>query len=79
VRSFCSSYASSKTVRPEKGMLLLAMVLCGLLASVVAVVAFSSNSARAGATLPPNFARSQVVGGLAGLQPWRSRPTVGCS
>jgi glucose/arabinose dehydrogenase len=41
------------------------MVLCGLLASVVAVLAFSSNSARAGATLPPNFARSQLVGGLA--------------
>jgi glucose/arabinose dehydrogenase len=69
VRSFCSSYASSKAVRCEKGILgglLLAMVLfCGLLASVVAVLAFSSNSARAGATLPPNFARSQVVGGLA--------------
>src|SRR5215217_6408544 len=36
-----------------------------LLATVVAVVAFSFNSARAGATLPPNFARSQLVGGLA--------------
>jgi glucose/arabinose dehydrogenase len=68
VRSFCSSYASSKAVRSEKGIpggLLLAMVLCGLLASVVAVLAFSSNSARGAATLPPNFARSQVVGGLA--------------
>jgi glucose/arabinose dehydrogenase len=41
------------------------MVLCALLATVVAVVAFSFNSARAGATLPPNFARSQLVGGLA--------------
>src|SRR5687768_2052633 len=41
------------------------MVLCALLASVVAVVAFSANSARGAATLPPNFARSQVVGGLA--------------
>jgi glucose/arabinose dehydrogenase len=68
VRSFCSSYASSKTVRTDKGILgglLLAMVLCALLASVVAVLAFSSNSARGAATLPPNFARSQVVGGLA--------------
>jgi glucose/arabinose dehydrogenase len=41
------------------------MVLCALLASFVAVLAFSSNSARGAATLPPNFARSQVVGGLA--------------
>jgi glucose/arabinose dehydrogenase len=41
------------------------MVLCTLLASVVAVLAFSANSARGVATLPPNFARSQVVGGLA--------------
>jgi glucose/arabinose dehydrogenase len=41
------------------------MVLFALLATVVAVVAFSFNSARAGATLPPNFARSQLVGGLA--------------
>jgi glucose/arabinose dehydrogenase len=68
VRSFHSSYASSRTVRSEKGNpggLLLAMVLCGLLACVVAVLVFSANSARAGATLPPNFARSQVVGGLA--------------
>jgi glucose/arabinose dehydrogenase len=68
VRSFCSSYTGSKTVRSEEGILgglLLAMVLCGLMASVVAVVAFSANSARGAATLPPNFARSQVVGGLA--------------
>ena len=41
------------------------MVLCSLVACVVAVVAFPLNTARAGATLPPNFARSQVVGGLA--------------
>src|SRR5215203_1094799 len=41
------------------------MVLCTLLASVVAVLVFFANSARAVATLPPNFARSQVVGGLA--------------
>jgi glucose/arabinose dehydrogenase len=41
------------------------MVLCALLASVVAVFAFSFNTARAGASLPANFARSQVVGGLA--------------
>jgi glucose/arabinose dehydrogenase len=47
------------------GGLLLAMVLCTLLASVVVVLAFFANSARTGATLPPNFARSQVVGGLA--------------
>jgi glucose/arabinose dehydrogenase len=68
VRSFQSSYARSQTVRSEKeilGGLLLAMVICALLASVVAVLAFSANSARGAATLPPNFARSQVVGGLA--------------
>src|SRR5829696_7421028 len=68
VRTLDSSYTSSETVRSEKeisGGLLLAMVLCELFASVVAVVAFSANTARAGATLPPNFARSQVVGGLA--------------
>jgi glucose/arabinose dehydrogenase len=68
VRILNTSYISSETVRSEKGIpggLLLAMVLCALLASVVAVLAFSFNTARAGATLPPNFARSQVVGGLA--------------
>src|SRR5215211_246657 len=68
MRSFHSSYASSRTVRSERGMpggVLLAMVLCALLASVVAVLVFCANSARAGAALPPNFARSQVVGGLA--------------
>jgi len=41
------------------------MVFCALLASVVAVLALSANFARGAATLPPNFARSQVVGGLA--------------
>jgi glucose/arabinose dehydrogenase len=41
------------------------MLLCALLASVVAVVAFSANSAQGAATLPPNFTRSQVVSGLA--------------
>jgi glucose/arabinose dehydrogenase len=68
VRSFCSSHTSSKTVRSEKGIpggLLLAMVLWALLACVVAILAFSFNSARGATTLPPNFARSQVVGGLA--------------
>ena len=40
------------------------MVVCALLASVVAILAFSANPARGAATLPPNFARSQVVGGL---------------
>ena len=39
--------------------------VCALLASVATVLAFSANSARGAATLPPNFARSQVVGGLA--------------
>ena len=43
----------------------MAMVVCTMLASVVAVLAFPANSARGAATLPPNFARSQVVGGLA--------------
>ena len=41
------------------------MLLCALLASVAAVLALSANSAQGAATLPPNFARSQVVGGLA--------------
>ena len=45
--------------------MLLAMVLCALLASVAAVLVFSANSAQGAATLPPTFARSQVVGGLA--------------
>jgi glucose/arabinose dehydrogenase len=57
-----------ETVRSEKGILgglLLAMVVWTLLASVVAVLAFPANSARGAVTLPPNFARSQVVGGLA--------------
>jgi glucose/arabinose dehydrogenase len=45
--------------------MLLAMLLCALLASVAAVLAFSADSARGAAMLPPNFARSQVVGGLA--------------
>jgi glucose/arabinose dehydrogenase len=49
----------------DVGGLLLAMVVSTLLASVVAVLVFPANSARGAATLPPNFARSQVVGGLA--------------
>ena len=68
MRSFHSSCAMSETMRSEKGIpggLLFAMVVCALLASVVAVLAFSANPARGAATLPPNFARSQVVGGLA--------------
>jgi glucose/arabinose dehydrogenase len=40
------------------------MVVCTLSASVVAVLAFPIDSARGAAKLPPNFARSQVVGGL---------------
>ncbi|HEX5915380.1 MAG TPA: PQQ-dependent sugar dehydrogenase, partial [Rubrobacter sp.] len=47
------------------GGMLLAMLLCALLASVAAVLAFSADSAQGAATLPPNFTRSQVVGGLA--------------
>src|SRR5215208_4282211 len=67
-RVLVRTLTSSETVRSQKGIpggLLLAMVLCALLATVVAILAFSFNSARAGATLPPNFARSQLVGGLA--------------
>jgi glucose/arabinose dehydrogenase len=41
------------------------MVVCTLLASVVAVLMFPANSAQGAPTLPPNFARSQVVDGLA--------------
>jgi glucose/arabinose dehydrogenase len=62
------SYASSETIGSEKrilGGLLLAVVVCMLLASAVAVVAFPARSARGAATLPPDFVRSQVVGGLA--------------
>src|SRR5215207_5402251 len=68
MRTLKSSYTTSETVRSERGDLgglLLAMVLCALLASIVAVMTFSFNSARGAASLPPNFARSQVVGGLA--------------
>jgi glucose/arabinose dehydrogenase len=68
LRSFYSLCTRSETVRSERGIpgrLLLVMVLCALLASVAAVLAFSANSAQGAATLPPNFARSQVVGGLA--------------
>ena len=67
MRSFHSSYATSEKIRSEKGIpggLLFAMVVCALLASVVAILAFSANPARGAATLPPNFARSQVAGGL---------------
>lgn len=68
MRSSRSSYATVKTARSEKEILsklLSAMVVCTLLASVVAVMTFPANSAQGAATLPPNFARSQVVGGLA--------------
>jgi glucose/arabinose dehydrogenase len=64
-----SSCAGSGTAGPEKGVLgglLLAVVVCVLLASAVAVLAFPARSARGAPTLPPDFARSQVVGGLAG-------------
>jgi glucose/arabinose dehydrogenase len=67
VRPSYSSYARSETLRSEKGILgglLLAVVVCTLLASVAPVLAFPASSARGAATLPPNFARSQVVGGL---------------
>ena len=67
MRPAYSSYVRSATVDHEKcilGGLLLAVVVCTLLASVVAVLAFSANSARGAATLPLTFARSQVVGGL---------------
>jgi glucose/arabinose dehydrogenase len=68
MRSARFSYATSESARSEKGIvdgLLLAMVVCTLLASVVAVLAFPADSAQGATTLPPNFARSQVVGGLA--------------
>jgi glucose/arabinose dehydrogenase len=68
MRSARSSYATSETARSDKGIrggLLLAMGICTLLASVVAVLAFTFSPAQGAPTLPPNFARSQVVGGLA--------------
>src|SRR5919112_1217214 len=66
--SFYSPRTRSETGRSGKeipGGLLLPMLLCALLAFVAVVLAFSANSAQGAATLPPNFARSQVVGGLA--------------
>jgi glucose/arabinose dehydrogenase len=68
MRAPCYSYARSQTVASEKrqlGGLLLAVAGCTLLASVVTVLAFPANSARGAATLPPDFAHSQIVGGLA--------------
>src|ERR671921_1722690 len=66
--SFYSPRTRSETGRSGKeipGGLLLGVLLCALLASVAAVLAFSADSAQGAATLPPNFARSQVIGGLA--------------
>jgi glucose/arabinose dehydrogenase len=58
----------SETVGSEKrtlGGLLLVVAVCTLLACVVAVMVFPARSARGAPTLPPDFARSQVAGGLA--------------
>jgi glucose/arabinose dehydrogenase len=66
--SFYSPRTRSETGRSGKeipGGLLLGVLLCALLAAVAAVLAFSADSAQGAATLPPNFARSQVIGGLA--------------
>ncbi len=63
-----SSYARLETVGSEKrslGETLLAVVVCALLASAVAVLAFPASNARGATTLPPNFTHSRVVGGLA--------------
>jgi glucose/arabinose dehydrogenase len=63
------SCARLRTVASEKRTLggpLLVVVVCALLASIVAVLAFPPSDARGAATLPPNFAHSRVVGGLAG-------------
>jgi glucose/arabinose dehydrogenase len=63
-----SSCAGSETAGSEKGVLgglLLAMGACTLLASAVAVLAFPARPAGGAPTLPPDFARSQVAGGLA--------------
>src|SRR4028119_1321402 len=63
-----SSCARSETVGFEKkflGGLLLAVVVCALLASVVAVLTFPARSAQGAPTLRPGCARSQVAGGLA--------------
>jgi glucose/arabinose dehydrogenase len=65
------SHARPETVGPERRTLggpLLAVV-CTLLASVVAALAFPASSARGAATLPPNFAHSRVIDGL-------TRPTA---
>jgi glucose/arabinose dehydrogenase len=63
------SCARLRTVGSEKRTLggsLLVVVVCVLLASIVAVLAFPPSDARGAATLPSNFAHSRVVGGLVG-------------
>ena len=67
MRPVHAAYARSETVGSEKrtlGGLPLAVVVCALLASVVAVMVFPARSAQGAPTLPPDFARSQVAGGL---------------
>jgi glucose/arabinose dehydrogenase len=69
MRSARSSCARLWTVGSEKRTLggpLLVVVVCTLLASIVAVLAFPPSDARGAATLPPDFVHSRVVGGLAG-------------
>jgi glucose/arabinose dehydrogenase len=63
-----SSCARPETVGPKKRTLggpLLAVVVCTLLASIIAVLVFPARDARGAVTFPPNFAHSRVVGGLA--------------
>src|SRR5215210_4005767 len=62
------SYAGLESVGFEMkipvGPFLVVMV-CALLASIIAVLVFPARDARGAATLQPNFAQSRVVGGLA--------------
>ena len=62
------SYGGLESVGSEKKIPvgpLLAVVVCAFLASIIAVLVFPARDARGAVTLPPNFARSRVVGGLA--------------
>ncbi len=64
-----SSLAGPQAVSAEKKVLfapLLAVIVCALVACLVAVLAFLPSDARGATTLPPDFASSRVVGGLAG-------------
>ena len=65
LRSSCASLRAVDSERRTRSGPLLAAVVCALLASVLAALVFPAGDARGAATVPDNFARSRVVGGLA--------------